>query len=62
MQGLGLHKTDIMEVFWVKEYEEYDKGSTLCVGIHNWYESLKSFATRYKNVHPEWCGPLMPPE
>jgi hypothetical protein len=62
MLGLGLKRTDIMDVFWVEEYEEHQKGKTLCVGIRGWDESIESFVTRYKDVHPEWCGPLTPPE
>jgi hypothetical protein len=63
MQGLGLKKTDIMDVFWIRGYnEERDKDDrTLCVGIRGWDESISEFIARDK-IHPEWCGPLTPPE
>lgn len=62
MQGLGLNRIDIMEVFFIEEYIEHQRGKTLCVGIRGWFESIEDFISREKKRPPEWSGPLTPPE
>jgi hypothetical protein len=64
LRALGLKKVDLVKVFYIQEYREYDTEPTLCVGIRGWNESIESFTLRHghKSKKPRWIGPMEAPD
>jgi hypothetical protein len=63
LRNLGMKKVDLVKVFWVEEYMEYDKAPTLCVGVRGWYECLIGFVSRSPDFRkPRWIGPMEVPD